>query len=176
MLEKKMDLKELQEAFLNIESKSVSDLKKLFAELSELEKEVSQFRNNLHQIDNGFKAELINRLAANPSLRDRSLLESLASTLESFPVSCKKSLDDVDLANLFTLPSLTGKPTDSSIEELEKSLAALRNKEAEVSFVRRLIHGWLDILKNELERRLTKPETTIETILNKIEQILASNF
>lgn len=171
-----MDLKELQKAFLNIESKSVSDLKELFRELSELEKEVSEFRNNLHQLTNDLRAELINRFVANPTLKEHSLLESLASALETFPVSCNKSLDDLDLADLFTLPPLAKKPVNGSVEDLEKSLTALRKKEAEVSFVRRLLHGWLDILKTELERRVTKPETTIEVILNEIERILASKF
>lgn len=176
MTEKKMELKELQEAFLNIEKKSVEDLKKLFAELSELEKEVSEFRNNLHQAANGLKAELINKLITNPSLKDRQMLESLASTLESFPVSCEKTLDEINLATFLALPSLTEKPDNGSIEELERKLNELLSKEAEVSFVRRLIHGWLDILKSELERRITKPETTIEAIIEEIGKILANKF
>lgn len=173
---KKMELKEIQEAFLNIEDKSVSDLKKLFVELSDLEKKVSNFRKKLHQATNSLRAELIKRLAEDPSFGERSFLEGLDFALDSFPVSCEKNIEDFDLANLFDLSSLPEKTAESSIEELEKSLASLRKREAEVSFIRRLVHGWLDILKSELERRVTRPGTTIETILAEIEQILAGNF
>ncbi len=171
-----MELKELEEAFLNIEKKSTSELKELFKQLSELEGKVSTFRKKIHELTNNLRAELIKRLASSPSFQEDIFLENLSSTLETFPVSCQKSLDKINFSSLFTLPTLVNELNPASTEEIEKNLNLLRSKEAEVSYVRRLIHGWLDILKKELERRFTRPETTIELILQEINRILVNNF
>lgn len=179
MAKRKMDLRELEVAFIDLEKKSVSELKELFRQLSDLEEKASNFRKSLHEVANELRAELVNRLAASPALPEHSFLEKLSSTLENFPVSCRKSLDEIDFSSLFTTPvsfKSIKETANLSLEELEQNLFLIREKEAEVSYVRRLVHGWLDVLKRELERRLTQPETSIELILQEINKILVNNF
>lgn len=60
-----------------------------------------------------------------------------------------------------------------AIDELRKRRSECEEMEAEVSLTRRLLQGKMDILRHDLERRAAGGDTRIESLKEKLAEILA---
>jgi hypothetical protein len=170
-----------EEDILNLSQKSFKELRKIFHSLQAEESKVSNLRHNIHQAIDSLKEELTRRIREEKILfTDDEIIKALESAVKSVLISPslerEKNLSKIEkeLSNLKESTSLSN-------EELSETLTKLLKWERTISYRRRILHGWIDVLNEEIERRKKKEPNIIESkdvkeLVEEISKILSKGF
>lgn len=175
-------MREIDEIFLNLPEKTLEELKDGFDFLRFQEKKISTYRHHLHQEIDQLRQELSLRLKKGISLKDEELYQAIWALLEGKDVI---PLEPADLSNWSTIAETKTTPLEGlkslSLEEIKERLEFLFKEESKVSYKRRLMQGKIDLLKDEVEKRLAKKENLVEAkgleeLVRELTAILSNGF
>ncbi len=166
---------------LDLSQKSFEELKKIFDALHAEEVEVSALRRRLHKAVDSLKKELTARIKEKKiSFTDDEVIEALESAVEGVIVSPSLEKKE-DLSKIEKELSQLREPPSLSNSELSDSLSKLLRWEKIISYQRRILHGWIDVLNEEIMRRKENQPEIIESkdvkeLVEKISKILSRGF
>lgn len=172
----------IDEIFLNLPEKKLEELKEAFDFLLQEEKKISIHRHQLHQEIDQLRRELSRRLKKGISLKDEELFQAIWALIEGKDVI---PLEPADLSNwsAITETKITSskKPEKLSLEEIKEKLEFLLKEEGKVSYKRRLMQGKIDLLKDEVKKRLAKKENLVEAkdleeLVHELTAVLSNGF
>lgn len=133
------------DAIPDLASLSDDDLDRLIRETEDQEDAISRRRRRLHARIDELRGERVSRLRGQVSAGTLDLPTPAALERPIFEGTGDPPLDREDVP--------TADPTSFSDDELREAILELEHEEDDISLHRRVLHGRIDILRAERERR-----------------------
>jgi hypothetical protein len=133
------------DAIPDLATLSDDDLDRLIREAEEQEDAISQRRRRLHGRIDELRGERVSRLRGQVSAGTLELTAPAALERPIFEGTGEPPDDNEE--------STAADPSSLSDDELREAIVALEHEEDDISLHRRVLHGRIDILRAERERR-----------------------
>ncbi|MCK4777994.1 MAG: hypothetical protein KAS39_06405, partial [Actinomycetia bacterium] len=167
---------------IEIQGKSDSEVKEILNNYIKEEKEISKSRKEHHKKIDDLKKRLVENLKKiNSKIPEEVVLKAilkLANGKNIIPFDDK----EIDLKEK-ALKDQGYSKVDKSIEEKKEHLRKMVFEEAKISFKRRILHGKIDIIKDDIKKRINEhkkakdgEDEDLKVLVQKISKILSNGF